>query len=114
MVVSVSLERVVPRGLRIHVVRAGATAPRSPGIQPLRVSVRGDRKNQRFFVDFQPVAWEDFDALLKKQLARRPPDWPVYLEGDPDMEWRQVAEVIDAVRGQHAEVVLLPSAAKRR
>jgi biopolymer transport protein ExbD len=112
MVVSVSLERVV--GFPIHVVRPGVTAARSPGIQPLRVSVRGVSQNPRLFVDFQPVAWEDFSALLKKELARRPPDWPVYVEGDPDLEWRQVAEAIDAVRGQHAQVALLPSAAKRQ
>lgn len=57
------------------------------------------------------MAWEDFSALLKKELARLPPDWPVYVEGDPDLEWLQVAEVIDAVRGQQAEVILLSGAA---
>jgi hypothetical protein len=53
-----------------------------------------------------------FSALLKKELVRRPPDWPVYVEGDRDLEWRQVAEAIDAVRGQRAEVILLTGAAR--
>jgi biopolymer transport protein ExbD len=56
------------------------------------------------------VAWEDLSALLQKELSQRPPDWPVYLEGDPNLEWRQVAEAMDAVRGQQAQVVLLSAA----
>jgi biopolymer transport protein ExbD len=114
MVVGTSLELIVPSGLPIHVIRPGVTIPRSPGIQPLRVSVRRDGRNSRpiLYVDSQLVAWEDFGALLKKELARRPPDWPVYVEGDPDVEWRQVAEAIDAIRGEQGEVVLLTGAAK--
>jgi hypothetical protein len=45
--------------------------------------------------------------LLKKELSRRPPDWPVYVDGDPDLEWQYPAEAIDAIRGLHAEVILL-------
>ena len=36
------LERVIPTGSPIRVVRPGVTASRSLGIQPLRVSFRGD------------------------------------------------------------------------
>jgi biopolymer transport protein ExbD len=114
MVVLRCLDYVVPMGVPIHLIRPGVTAPWSPGIQPLRVSVRRDGRNPRpsLYVDSQLVAWEDLGALLKKELAQRPPDWPVYVEGDPDLDWRQVAEAIDAVRGQQAEVVLLTGTAK--
>jgi hypothetical protein len=114
VVVSFCLERVVPTGLRIHVIRPGVIAQRSLGLQPLRVRVATGGRGGRpaIWVDRQGIPWEDLSAFLKKELARRPPDWPVYVEGDPYLEWRQVAEAIDAVRGQQAEVVLLPGAAK--
>jgi hypothetical protein len=105
----------LPRhGLRVHLIRPGVTAPWNPGIQPLRISVRRNERNLRpdLYVDSEAVAWEDLGALLKKELARRPPDWPVYVEGGPNLEWRPVAEAIDAVRGQQAEVILLTGLAK--
>jgi len=35
---------------------------------------------------------------------RRPPEWPVYVEGDPAMDWQYVVQVIEGVGGR---VVLL-------
>jgi hypothetical protein len=103
---------IPPRGLPIHVVRPGFVAPRSPGIQPLLVRVVRDGNSAKLYVGSDVVAMEDLGALLKRELARRPPDWPVYVEGDPGLEWRRVAEAIDAVRGEQAEVILLTGAAK--
>jgi len=104
---------LVPTGLFIHVIRPGVVTQASLGLQPLRVRVASGGRGRRptIYVDSQIVAWEDLAGLLKKELSRRPPDWPVYVEGDPDLEWRQVAEAIDAVRGQPAQVVLLAGAA---
>jgi hypothetical protein len=109
MSVAKSLDHVVSTGLRVRLLRPGVTAERSPGIQPLRVRVASDGRSvhPRLYVDSQLVSWQDFGALLQKELSRRPPDWPVYVEGDPDMEWRYAAETIDAIRGLRAEVVLL-------
>jgi biopolymer transport protein ExbD len=103
----VTITPLARHGLRVHLIRPGVTAPRSPGIQPLLVRVVRDGRSAKLYVGSDPVALEDLGALLKNELARRPPDWPVYVEGDPDLEWRQVAEAIDAVRGQQAEVILL-------
>jgi len=50
---------------------------------------------------------EDFDAVLRKELSRRPPSWPVYVQGDPNLEWAWVLKVVDMVRGLPAEVVLV-------
>lgn len=99
-------------GLRVHLIRPGVTAPRSPGIQPLLIRVVSDGHSAKLYVGSDPVAWEDLGALLKNELARRPPDWPVYVEGDPDLEWRRVAEAIYAVRGEQAEVILLTGSTK--
>jgi biopolymer transport protein ExbD len=86
-------------------------------MQPLLVQMRSHSLFERpdLYVDSQPVAWEDFDKVLRSELNRRPPDWPVYLEGDPDAEWGHVGNAIDKIRGLRAEVVLLtPKAALPR
>jgi hypothetical protein len=67
--------------------------------------------------DSQPVPWPDFDSALRQKLAHYPPHWPIYLDGDPNMEWKYAAEVIGTIRGQGAEVILLarpPAKAKMR
>jgi biopolymer transport protein ExbD len=38
---------------------------------------------------------------------RRPPEWPVYVEGDPAMDWQYVVQVIDVIEGVGGRVVLL-------
>ncbi len=40
-------------------------------------------------------------------MLRRPPDWQVYVEGDPNLEFEPVAKAIEIIRAEHAEVVLL-------
>lgn len=49
----------------------------------------------------------ELDAFLATELPRRPPDWPVYLEADPDMKWKYPGQVIDIIHGSRAQVVLL-------
>jgi hypothetical protein len=96
-------------GLTVHLVMPGIRADFGPGIQPLRVRLEFDRRSRRVspYVDSQPIRWDDFGPLLNKELPRRPPNWPVYLEGDPEMEWRDAVRAIDIIRGLHGEVVLL-------
>jgi hypothetical protein len=108
--------RLVPKGLRIHLVRPEISAERTPSVQPAiqPVLVRlesGERSGRpNLYVDLRLVSWEDFGMVLQKQLNQRPPNWPVYLEGDPGMNWGWAVEVIDTIRGLQAEVVLLTSA----
>lgn len=94
----------VPWGLKIRILRPGVQSPSIPGIRPLLVRVARGRE---LFVDSQAVSWEDFDSVLRKELSRRPPNWPVYLEGDPNLEWGWPARVIDHIRGLQADVVLV-------
>jgi len=97
-----SLDHVLT-GLRVHILSRGVMAYTVSGIQPVRVRVGATG----LYLNFYLVDRDDFPALLRKELDRRPPDWPVYVDGDPGLEWRSVAEAIDAIRGQGAEVVLL-------
>jgi hypothetical protein len=96
-------------GLTVRLLRPGIQAQRSPGIQPVLVHVNYDRKNRRatVTVNSQPVAWEDLETVLRRELTLRPPDWPVYVEGDREMEWAWAARAIDVVQGLHARIVML-------
>jgi hypothetical protein len=109
-VVLVQLGHRIPVGLRVHLLRPGVTAQRGPGIQPLLVHLvsAGPKARPSLYVDSEPVSWEKFAAILQMKLRNRPPDWPVYLQGEgPDLDVGPVVEAIDAIRGLHAEVVLL-------
>jgi hypothetical protein len=112
-------DRPVPMGLPVHLMKTASSNQAGPGIQPLLVTlvlagcdphpqlIGGSRPC--LYIDSQLVSWDAFDTILQQKLRLRPPDWPVYLEGDKAMEWRDVGEVIDKIRGLHAEVVLLGS-----
>jgi biopolymer transport protein ExbD len=67
-------------------------------------------RRPHLYVDSRPVSWEDFAAVLQNDLNRRPPNWPVYFQGDPEMEWQWAVTVIDTIGGLHAEVILLTPA----
>ena len=99
----------MPKGIFIHLLKPG---PPVLGIQPLRVRVEfaGRSVSPSLYVNSRPVTWEDFATVLQQELNRRPPHWPVYFEGDPDLDWRDAMKVIDTIRGLQAEVVLLKTA----
>ena len=95
-------------GLLLHLLRSGYAAQSSPGIQPLLVRLELVSPGPpRLSVDGRPVSWEDFPAVLQKELTLRPPNWPVYLEGAPSMDWLWAGKAIDTIRGLQADVVLL-------
>lgn len=90
-------------------LRPGSLTQGNPGIQPLRVRVasNGFRVRPSLYVNWELVRREDFASVLQTELNRRPPNWPVYFEGDPELEWKDAAIVIDTILGLRAEVVLL-------
>lgn len=99
--------RIYPHaGLRVHLMRPGIAVQPSPGIRPLLVRMEAD---QRLYIDSEPVTWNEFPAALRTKLKQRPPYWPVYFIGDPNLEWQFPVKAIDIVRGLQAEVVLLKS-----
>jgi hypothetical protein len=99
----------IPQGLMLHLLKPGPHAQAVGGIQPLYVRLESLGMNERpaLYVNSQRVAWEDFGNLLQRELRHRPPSWPVYLEGDRDLQWCYAVEVIDKIRGFHIEAVLL-------
>ena len=105
----------IPVGLNVRLLRPGVTGERSPGIQPVLVEVRlrkeptpdARMRDTRLFVNRTQISRDNFEAVLQKELNLRPPDWPVYLEGYPELEWHHVVQVIDVIRKLHAQVVLL-------
>lgn len=98
-----SLDYRVPHGLQVRVVRPDMQLIRSLGIQPLRIRVEADG----LLVDSKLIEVTGFDAFLRTELLRRPPDWQVYAEADRDLEFETVAKTVDVIRAAHAEVVLL-------
>ncbi len=105
---------LIPKGLEIRILRPGVQAPAIPGLQPILVrlelypsSLKKDKRRRSLFINSQPVAWDDFDDALRKELGRRPPSWPVYLQADGKLEFGWPARAIDRIRGLHADVVLV-------
>ena len=109
MATSQAIDKVGSTGLRVRLLRPDVTAQSIPGIQPILVWMRLTAGNRRpeLFVNSRPVSWDDFDATLQAEINRRPPDWPVYLEGDRESDWQWVEAAIDRIRGLHAQVILL-------
>lgn len=102
--------RPIPVGLRVHIPRPPAPTEADPGIQPICVRLESHLLGEPpgLFVDEQPVPWEDFETVLRKGLSLRPPIWPVYFQGDPNMEWKWALVAVDRIRGLQAEVSLVP------
>jgi biopolymer transport protein ExbD len=66
----------------------------------------------RLYVNAKVVAWEDFASALKHELSERR-EWTVYVEGDDNIPWADVASVIDIARGDGAKVFLVPQPDKK-
>lgn len=109
MSVAQSFDRVATVGLRIRLLRPFVNVQPTVGIQPVlvRLEFRGNNRAPTVYIDSRSVSWEDFDAVLRKEIYARPPHWPVYLQGDPELDWSSVGESIDRIRGLDAEVILL-------
>jgi hypothetical protein len=104
-----TLGRPTYQGLMIRLLQPPAPAQASPRIESLlvRVEFAGPGVRPNLYVNSQLTSWGDLSTVLRKELGRRPPTWPVYFQGDPDMPWEYAMEAIDVIRGFQAEVVLL-------
>jgi hypothetical protein len=100
-------------GLPVHLWPALPAAAAGPGIQPLVVRLRVNPPERRpaLYLDAQPISWADLESVLRKELRLRPPTWPVYIDGDPNMEVGWAFTAIDIIRGLGGEATLLPKSA---
>jgi hypothetical protein len=124
------------QGLPVRLLRPGVCGQRMPNLDPLvvriscavdcaspyppydwlhpddemrkaRIEIWRKRVAPVVYFDSQRISWEQLGPLLDGGLALRPPDWPVYVQGDGILEWQAVVQAIDIVRGKGAQVVLL-------
>ena len=58
-------------------------------------------------VNGEPVSRSALPERLRKELALRPASWPVYVQGDPNLPFYAVVDVLDMIAEQRAEAVLL-------
>jgi hypothetical protein len=98
-----------PLGLWVHTVKPGAELVRSDSwTEPLIVRLRyaGSGRESIVYVNSTLTPWDELSQRLKEELSRRR-DWVVYVEGDDDVAWGNVTQVIDVARGLNAKVFLL-------
>lgn len=86
-------------GARIHGTNV------SPAMQPLIVRIDFQR---RLYLNSQPCAVSELREQLLNQLSKRP-DWVVYVDGDNDIPFSDVASIVDLIHDVHAKPVLLTS-----
>lgn len=71
------------------------SAQPAPPPHEIVVSVRADRSLD---INTQPVTWDDLADRLKQILARRP-DGVIFIAGAPNLDFEDIARVIDEARG---------------
>jgi len=73
---------------------------------PIVVTVRGDYKTSQLFVDGVKVDRAELPQTLKNRLKSRA-NWEVFIEGDEDLSFSDVADAISVVRDLGANSVIL-------
>lgn len=93
------------RGIRVHLARAvPSLLLAGPVVVRIGFSGRGVQPN--LHLNSKLVSWENLDNALKESLELRP-DWVVYVDADPEVDWQCVTDVMDIIRNAHAQVVLV-------
>jgi len=105
--------RPISAGISVHLVKPGTTSIKSDlGIQPIILRLTsggaGTPPGTPPVLDLQSrrVSWSGLETALKEELRLRP-DYRVYLEADPNLEWQDVVKAVDIIKGVQADVVLL-------
>ncbi len=122
-----------PVGFPVRLLRPGIEGARVPHLEPLvvRVACAGNGASPMpstdpespppeewqsyyarcakpiLYFNSQRISWDQLGPLLEKELMRRPPEWPVYVQGDAGLEVKSVLRAIDIIRGKRAQVALL-------
>ncbi len=72
----------------------------------VRIGFSGRSVQPSLHLNSKLVSWENLDNALEESLKLRP-DWVVYVDADPEVDWQRVSDVMDIIRNAHAQVVLL-------
>ena len=73
----------------------------------LRIVKGGTKSPVRLFLNSKPVPLHSLNVVLRKEFSARP-EWDVYVDGSPDLDWGEVAEIIEVVREADGTVIFLP------
>ena len=72
----------------------------------VRIGFSGRSVQPSLHLNSKLVSWENLDNALEESLKLRP-DWVVYVDADPEVDWQRVSDVMDIIRNAHAQIVLL-------
>ena len=99
----------VRTGIFIHLWKPVAQTNDTPALPVLvvRFALHGHQKRPDLFVDSEPVTWPELETALRAKLVHYPPHWPIYLDGDPNMDWQYAVEVTETIHSLKAEVIFL-------
>lgn len=91
----------------VNVKSSDAGVPNS-AMPPIVVRIQdvGPGLTPKLYVNATAVEWESLEDAVKGQLKLRA-QWVVYVDGDSDLPWQNIAQVADIAKGLHAKVVLL-------
>ena len=99
-------------------MRAEAPMPdtRAPILRPseaivIQLNDSGEANIPKLTINTREVAWDSLEAKLRDVYAKRI-DKTAFLKGDPDVEFRYVAEALDTIHRAGAERVGLMEAAE--
>ena len=92
------------KGINVHVLPPPALQSAfDPLAQP--IVIRADARG-RYYLNSKQVSLADLANSLESAFRTRP-NWTVYVIGDPEADYGDVVEVMDAVRTAHGTVILL-------
>lgn len=97
------------KGLYVSLnVKAHEAGIPDSAMPPVVVRIRLPRPGAvpKLSVDSTSVEWDGLGDALKGQLKLRE-EWIVYVDGDSNLPWQDVAQVADIAKGLQAKVVLL-------
>lgn len=98
------------RGLRISLLKQGAMPiSNDPWMKPIIIKIidLGPEKIPVLDLNSKPVSWGGLAYELKEEVGKRPPGAVVYIDGDGNLPWADIAYVVDIARGLQARVILL-------
>lgn len=73
----------LPHGFAIRTLPPSVKLVPIAGLAPLRIRILAGNSSMRGLqVGSKVIDPADFEAFLRREIPKRPPDWPVYIEGE--------------------------------
>ena len=98
------------KGLYVSLhVRPVDTIAANSAMPPIVVLIQAVGKppiTPKVYVNSKPVEWNDLSKVLKEQMKVRP-DWIVYIDGDTNLPFADIANVAGIAKELHARVALV-------